>query len=59
MDALSYWLRQHVRLLLVYTAQKVSVIGGIPVRIFSHSDLNNSEYEHFLRSVREMNFNTS
>ena len=32
------------------TAKKVSVFGIILVRIFPHSDQNNSEYGHFLRS---------
>ena len=33
------------------TAQKVSILGVILVRIFPHSDQNNSGYGHFLCSV--------
>ena len=36
--------------LMNITAWKVFVFGDILVRIFPHSDQNNSEYGHFLRS---------
>ena len=35
----------------INSAWKVSVFGVVLVQIFPHSDQNNSEYGHFLRSV--------